>query len=80
MEYDVMVTSHHPCLNNERLNSKREEYFLLEPCEIFTEKEYIKGGLTRWVDSVDEGDVNLVYVNETQYKEAIMEASRLEEP
>jgi hypothetical protein len=32
------------------------------------------------MDSVDEGDVSLVHVDETQDEEAIIEASRLEEP
>jgi hypothetical protein len=41
-EYDVMVTSHHPCLSDERLSSRRGEYSLLEPCKVFTEEEWIK--------------------------------------
>ena len=37
-------------------------------------------GLTPWVDSMDDGEVNLVYVDGTQDDEAIVEASKLEEP
>ena len=34
-----MVTSHHACLSDERLGSKREGYSLLEPCKVFTKEE-----------------------------------------
>jgi hypothetical protein len=74
------VTSYHPCLNDKRLSSRSEEYSLLEPCEVLTEEEWIRGGLIPWVDSVDEGDVSLVHVDGTQDEEVILEASRLEEP
>ena len=36
---DVMVTSHHEYLRDDMDGSKREEYSLLEPCEVFTEEE-----------------------------------------
>jgi hypothetical protein len=46
---------------------------------VFTKEEWIIGGLTPWVDSVDEGDVSLVHVDGTQDEKAIIEASRLKE-
>ena len=67
-----MTTSHHTCLRNDIFNSCSEEYSLLEPCEVLTEKEWILGGLTSWVDSMEESDVNLVHVDGTQDEEAIM--------
>jgi len=36
--YDVMVTSHHACLSDEKDNSKRDECSILEPYEVFTEE------------------------------------------
>jgi hypothetical protein len=75
-----MVTSHHPRLNDKRLSSRSEECSSFEPCEVLTEEEWMRGGLTPWVDSVDKGDVSLVHVDGTQDKEVILEASRLEEP
>jgi hypothetical protein len=44
-EYDMMVTSHHACLSDEILSLKREEYSLLEPCEVLTENEWLRRGL-----------------------------------
>ena len=79
-KFDVMVTSHHVCLSNDILRSRSEEYSLLEPCEVLTEEEQILGGLTPWVDSVEESGISLVHVDRTQDEEAIVEASRLEEP
>ena len=38
------------------------------------EEEWILEGLTPWVDSVDDGEINLVYVDGTQDDEAIIEA------
>ena len=72
--------SHHPCLSDDILSARSEKYFLLEPCEVLTEEEWILRGLTPWVDSMDVSDVNLVHVDETQDGEAIMEAEKLEEP
>ena len=34
-----MVTFHHACLSDERLNSMRNDDSLLEPCEVLTEEE-----------------------------------------
>ena len=53
---------------------------MLDTCEVLTEEEWILGGLTPWVDSVEKSDVNLVHVDGTQDEEAIMEAEKLEEP
>ena len=47
---------------------------------MLAEEEWILGGLTHWVDSVEESDVSLVQVDGTQDEEAIVEAARLEEP
>jgi hypothetical protein len=33
---------------------------------------WISGGLTPWIDSVDENDVDLVHVDETHDEEAII--------
>lgn len=79
-EFDILATSHHPCLSDERLNSSSEDYLSLEPCEVLTEEEWILKGLTPWVDSVDGDKVNVIHVDGTQDDEAILEASKLEEP
>ena len=79
-EYDIMTISHHLCLTDDILNGRSEEYSLLEPCEVLTKEEWILGGLTHCVDSVDDCEVNLVPVDETQDDEAIVKASKLEEP
>ena len=34
-----------------------EAYALLEPCEVLTEEEWVKGGLTPWVEEVGEEEV-----------------------
>ena len=75
-----MATSYYPCLSDERLTSNGGNYASLEPCEVLTEEEWILGGLTPWVDSVDEGEINVIHVDGTQDDEAILEASKLEEP
>ena len=79
-EYDILTMSYHLCLSDERLSSRGEDYLSLEPCEVFTEEEWILGGLTPWVDGVDEGEINAIHVDGTQDDEAILEASKLEEP
>ena len=38
----------------------------MSPCEVFTEEERILGGLTPWVDSVEESDISLGHVDGTQ--------------
>ena len=75
----MMVIFYHACLSDEILRAKNEEYLLLEPCQVLTEEEWILRGLTPWIDSVEESNVSLVYVDETQDEEAIVEAVRLEE-
>ena len=47
---------------------------------MLTKEEQILGGLTSWVDSLEESDISLVHVDGSQDEEAIVEASRLEEP
>ena len=79
-EFDVMMTSYHAYLNDEVISSRGEDYSLLEPCEVLTEEEWVLGGLTPWVDGMEESEVSLVYVNGTQDEEAIIEAEKLEEP
>ena len=78
LEFNVIVTSQHACMNDEGLSSRSDEYSLLEPYEVLTEEEWILGGLTPWIDSVE--DVSLIYVDGTHDEEAIVEAARLEEP
>ena len=75
-----MVTSHHVCLSDKILSLKNKEYSLLEPYEVLTKEEWILGGLTPWVDGVEESDVSLIHVDGTQNEEVIVEAARLEEP
>ena len=75
-----MGMSHHVYLSDEILILRSEEYSLLDPCEVFTEEEWILGGLTPWVDNVEDRDVSLVHVDGSQDEEAIVEAARLEEP
>ena len=41
-----MTMAHHSCLSNDILSARSEEYFLLKPCEVLTEEEWILGGLT----------------------------------
>ena len=79
-EFDILATSHHPCLSDERLSSRSEDYLSLELCEVLTEEEWILGGSTPWVDSVDEGEINAIHVDGTQDDEVILKASKLEEP
>ena len=79
-ECDILTTSHHLCLSDERLSSRGKDYLSLEPCEVLTEEEWILGGLTPWVDSVDKGEINAIHVDGTQDDEAILGASKLEEP
>lgn len=51
---DVMAISHQECLGNVWDSSREEAYTLLEPCEILTEEEWLQGGLTLWVEDVEE--------------------------
>ena len=44
-EFDVKVTFHHACLNDEILSLMSEEYFLLKLCEVFTGEEWILRGI-----------------------------------
>ena len=73
-----MVTSDHVCLSDEILRARSEKYLSLEPCEVLTEEEWLLGGLTPWVDSMEKSNVSLVHVDGTQDEEAIVEAARLE--
>ena len=77
---DVMVTSHHEYLRDDVDSSKMEEYASLEPCEVLTEEEWLQGGLTPWVDGIEECSVGLVHIDGTKDKEAIFEAAKLKEP
>ena len=78
-EFDIMTTSHHACLRDDIFDSRSEKYSLLKSCEVLTEEEWILGGLTPWVDNMEESDVSLVRVDGTQDEDAIMEMERLEE-
>ena len=77
---DVMVTSHHELLKDDMDTSRTEEYKLLKPCEVLTEEEWLRGGLIPWIDGIEEGEANVVHVDGTQDEEAIIDASKLEEP
>ena len=79
-KFDVMTTSHHACLRDDIFYSRSEKYSLLESCEVLTEEEWTIGGLTPWVDSMEESDVSLVHVDGVQDEEAIIEAEKLEGP
>ena len=50
---------------------------MLESCEVLTEEEWVKGGLTPWVDEVRVG---VVHVDGIQEEEVIIEVEKLEEP
>ena len=78
--YDVMVTSHYKYLRDDMDGSRKEEYSLLEPCEVLTEEEWLQGELTPWVDGIEECSVSLVHVDGTQDEKALLEAAKLEEP
>ncbi len=39
-----------------------------ESCEVHIKEEWLQGGLTPWVDGVEEVDVGVVYVDGTQTK------------
>lgn len=47
---------------------------------MLTEEEWVKGGLTPWVDEIGEMEVGVVHVDETHEKKAIIEVEKLEEP
>ena len=51
----------------------------MKPLQVLTEEEWILGGLTPWVDSVDGSEINTIHVDSTQDDIAILEASTLEE-
>ena len=72
--------SYHECLKDDRDKSISEEYALLEPCEVLTEDEWLQGGLTSWIDVIEEGEINVVHVDGTQDEEAIINTSKLAEP
>ena len=44
------------------------------------DEEWVKGGLTPWVEVVGEVEVGAVHVDGTQEEEAIIEMDKLEEP
>ena len=73
------MISYHDCLKDDRNKSTAEDYALLEPCEVLTEEQWLQGGLTSWIDVIEEGEVNVVHVDGTQDEEAIIDASKLEE-
>jgi hypothetical protein len=51
-EYDVMVTSHHPCLSDEMLSLRSEAQSLLEPCEVEFEVQSLRAAIDlRLMDS-----------------------------
>ena len=78
--FDTMAICHYPRLEEEMDSARMEAYALLEPCEVLTEEEWDKGGLTPWVKEVGEMEVGAVYVDGTHDHEAIIEIHKLEEP
>lgn len=40
----------------------------------------VRGGLIPWLDGVEDSDVSIVHVDGTRDEEAMLEATRLEEP
>lgn len=76
---DVMMISHHEYLKDNKDRSNMKEYALLEPCEVLTEEEWLQGGLILWIDKIEEREVKVVHVDETQDEEAIIDVSKLKE-
>ncbi|OAE35250.1 hypothetical protein AXG93_1162s1260 [Marchantia polymorpha subsp. ruderalis] len=74
------MISHHKIFKNEVISSQRDEYMLLEPCEVLIEEEWIHGGLTPWLDELDITEVDLVHVDGTQEEETTVKNAKLEEP
>ena len=64
--FDTMIICHYPRLRDEMDSARMEAYSLLEPCEVHTEEEWVKGGLTPWVDEVGEMEVGIVHIDGTQ--------------
>lgn len=78
--FDTMTICHYPRLQDETDSARLEAYSVLEPCEVLTEEEWVKGGLTPWTDEVGEMEVGVVHVDGTQEEDAIIEVEKLEEP
>ena len=57
-----------------------QAYALLEACEVPTREEWVKGGLTLWVDEIEKKEIGAVHVNDTLKEGAIIEMDKLEEP
>ena len=66
-----MAIGHYPCLQDEMDSARLEAYALLEPCEVLTEEEWVKGGLTPWVEEAGGIAVGAVHVDGTQEEEAV---------
>ena len=49
-----MNTFHHVYLKDDMDRSNTEKYALLEPCEVFTEEEWLQGRLTPWIDEIKD--------------------------
>ena len=78
--FDTMTLYHYPRLQEELDSARLEAYALLKPCEVLTAEEWVKGGLTPWVEEVREVEVGVVHVDGTQEEETIIEMDKLEEP
>ena len=78
--FDTMAIGHYPRLQEEMDSARLEAYALLEPCEVLTKEDWIKGGLTPWVKEVGKVEVGAVHVDGTQEEEVIIEMDKLEEP
>ena len=47
---------------------------------MLTEEEWVKGGLTPWVDEIGKMGVGAVHVDGTEAEQTIIEVEKLEEP
>ncbi|OAE26680.1 hypothetical protein AXG93_4118s1110 [Marchantia polymorpha subsp. ruderalis] len=77
---DILMISHCEYNKDESDSLPKERWSLLEPCEVLTEEEWIHGGLTPWIDDLEAHQVAIVHVDGTQGDDAMLEASKLEEP
>ena len=71
---DVMMMTH-SCIFQDEVS--REDYLSLESCEVLTEKKWVKGGFTPWLDDIELSDVSLVHVDGTQDEKAMLKLSKL---
>ncbi|BFI32702.1 hypothetical protein MPTK2_3g07970 [Marchantia polymorpha subsp. ruderalis] len=76
---DILMISHCEYKDDRDCLSK-DSWSLLEPCEVLTEEEWIQGGLTPWIEDLEDHQVTIVHVDGTQGDDVTLKASHLEEP